>query len=140
MKKRNRTIREEIEIKGHDEDFIPDVCFQPTGAKPGTIEKMLVFIDRLEKGEELFHPCDETVPGLKEQNEALQEFVKEATRAEKAEREAENERNRIANINKAISKLPGSVALVHPNVAKKRINPSTAHLRRQKDSLVHGGH
>ncbi len=44
---------------GHDEDFSPRKTPHPTGAKKGTIERIQVMRQRIQNGEELFHPNDE---------------------------------------------------------------------------------
>lgn len=61
FQRKAKTIFEEIKLKQHDEDFEPDDMPEPTGARPGSLEKLFVIVERVEKGQQLFHPCDETV-------------------------------------------------------------------------------
>ena len=61
FKPKAKTIFEEIRLKQHDEDYEPDELPLPTGARPGSLEKLFVIAERVEKGQKLFHPCDETV-------------------------------------------------------------------------------
>jgi hypothetical protein len=44
-------IFNEIRLKQHDEDFEPRAEGLPTGAKAGSLEKLFVIADRVEKGE-----------------------------------------------------------------------------------------
>lgn len=50
----NETIRE----LGDDGPFRPAPCRQPTRCSPGTANKIAVLAERMERGEELFHPED----------------------------------------------------------------------------------
>jgi hypothetical protein len=61
MFRKAKTIFEEIKIKQHDEDYEPSELPEPTGARPGSLEKLFVIVERVEKGQALFHPGDETV-------------------------------------------------------------------------------
>jgi hypothetical protein len=54
-------IFDEIKQVGHDEDFSPGKEGMPTGAKAGSLEKLFVIADRVEKGERLFHPGDNPI-------------------------------------------------------------------------------
>jgi hypothetical protein len=55
-----RNVFEAIAVFGHDFDFEPSPApdFEPTDAMPGSLEKMAVIIDRLERGLPLHHPQD----------------------------------------------------------------------------------
>jgi hypothetical protein len=54
-------IFDELRLKKHDEDFVPRHHGMPTGAKAGSLEKLFVIADRVEKGEQLFHPGDNPI-------------------------------------------------------------------------------
>jgi hypothetical protein len=56
-----KNIFEELKLKKHDEDFQPRKEGEPTGAKAGSLEKLFVIADRVEKGEQLFHPGDNPI-------------------------------------------------------------------------------
>lgn len=68
-------IFQEILKKGYDDDFIPQECYFPTDALPGSFEKIEVFRQRLEQGLELF--CSRDVVGIStiEQTKHMQEIV-----------------------------------------------------------------
>lgn len=68
-------VFQEILKKGYDDDFIPQECFVPTDALPGSFEKIEVFRQRLEQGVELF--CSRDVVGMStiEQTKHMQEIV-----------------------------------------------------------------
>lgn len=51
---------EYLEINGHDEDFEPRPCATASRANPGTAEKISELAARYERGEELWHPDDES--------------------------------------------------------------------------------
>ena len=57
----NQNIFDELRFKKHDEDFCPKKEGEPTGAKAGSLEKLFVIADRVEKGEQLFHPGDNPI-------------------------------------------------------------------------------
>jgi len=57
----NQNIFDELRFKKHDEDFSPRKEGSPTGAKAGSLEKLFVIADRVEKGEQLFHPGDNPI-------------------------------------------------------------------------------
>lgn len=57
----NQNIFDELRFKKHDEDFSPKKEGEPTGAKAGSLEKLFVIADRVEKGEQLFHPGDNPI-------------------------------------------------------------------------------
>ena len=72
MFRKAKTIFEEIKSKNHDEDFEPDELPTPTGARPGSLEKLFVIIERVERGESLWSPHDEAVLAtINQQREAL---------------------------------------------------------------------
>lgn len=56
------TVFDAILALGHDEDFEPTDCdgFDPTGAMPGTRDKVAVLTERLQRGLPLWHPHDRT--------------------------------------------------------------------------------
>jgi hypothetical protein len=54
-----RNLFETIECYQHDLDFEAHSEPAPTGAKPGSLEKIQVMCQRLANGEELHHPNDE---------------------------------------------------------------------------------
>lgn len=57
----NQNIFDELRFKKHDEDFSPKREGAATGAKAGSLEKLFVIADRVEKGEQLFHPGDNQI-------------------------------------------------------------------------------
>jgi hypothetical protein len=57
-----RTIYTDLESLGHDEDFAPKPCSEPTSAMPGSREKIAVLRLRVERGECLWHPLDDSTP------------------------------------------------------------------------------
>lgn len=57
----SQNIFDELRFKKHDEDFSPRKEGEPTGAKAGSLEKLFVIADRVEKGEQLFHPGDNPI-------------------------------------------------------------------------------
>jgi len=63
-------IFETIRFYEHDMDFEPHSETIPTGAPPGSLEKIQVMCERLARGEELHHPNDaKTVASIELQNE-----------------------------------------------------------------------
>jgi hypothetical protein len=54
-------IFDEIRLKHHDEDYEPRKQGLPTGAKAGSLEKLFIIADRVERGERLFHPGDNPI-------------------------------------------------------------------------------
>ncbi len=57
-----RNIFQEIAALGHDEDFEPLYAPEPTDAKPGSIEKIKVMVARIERGEAVCSPHDNSMP------------------------------------------------------------------------------
>ena len=53
-----RTVHTDLILYGHDEDFIPVNAIWPTSALCGSAEKIEVMRLRVELGESLWHPCD----------------------------------------------------------------------------------
>lgn len=47
-----------IRFHGSDKGFEPSRPGRPTDAQPGTREKFQILCDRIERGEQLFHPRD----------------------------------------------------------------------------------
>ena len=59
-----------IEYVQHDLDFEPYEECQPTGAFPGSLEKIQVMCERLAKGQDMHHPDDaKTCASIELQNE-----------------------------------------------------------------------
>jgi hypothetical protein len=85
MFRKAKTIFEEIKLKQHDEDFEPDELPEPTGARPGSLEKLFVIVERVEKGQQLFHPGDEmrsaTISQQFEKTEFINKLFREALEA-----------------------------------------------------------
>jgi hypothetical protein len=54
-------IFDELKSKLHDEDFEPRAKCEPTAARPGSLEKLFVLAQRVERGQPLYHPFDECV-------------------------------------------------------------------------------
>lgn len=75
MFRKGKTIFEEIKLKLHDEDFEPGEMPEPTGARPGSLEKLFVIAKRVELGQQLFHPCDESVLATVAQQFEKAEFI-----------------------------------------------------------------
>lgn len=72
-----RTVFSDLDERGHDEDFEHAPCTAPTDALCGSREKVEVMHGRVERGECLYHPCDNSmaivpqvprvyVPGIRE--------------------------------------------------------------------------
>ena len=80
---RHKNVFEEIKNKSHDEDWVPKPASMATGSLDGTIERMKVLCDRLERGEALFHPNDEKRHGTQEQSQELQDYVRKETEKRK---------------------------------------------------------
>lgn len=71
-----RTLQHAIDVWGHDIDFEPQLQPQPTAARPGSEEKLKVFQQRLERGEELYHCGDETISADWESQAAMILYAK----------------------------------------------------------------
>jgi hypothetical protein len=71
-------IYQEILAKGHDEDFEPRRRGTPTTAKPGSVEKLAVLRDRVDRGEPLFVPGDETILANDTENKLMGRFAIQA--------------------------------------------------------------
>jgi hypothetical protein len=54
-------IFRELRLKQHDEDFEPRNECVPTGARPGSLEKLFVITERVRLGQPLWHKYDECV-------------------------------------------------------------------------------
>jgi hypothetical protein len=54
-------IFNEIRLKQHDEDYEPRSECKPTGARPGSLEKLFVIAERVRLGQPLWHKYDECV-------------------------------------------------------------------------------
>jgi hypothetical protein len=61
MTDRPRSLFDALRLYQHDMDFEPLLIPEPTKAKPGSDEKILTLRARLEAGEDLYHPEDETI-------------------------------------------------------------------------------
>jgi hypothetical protein len=57
----NKNIFDELKSKLHDEDFEPRAKCEPTAARPGSLEKLFVLAQRVERGQPLYHPFDECI-------------------------------------------------------------------------------
>ena len=57
--------------------YEPEPCSAPTDYKPGTAEKIQVFCDRLERGEELFHDDDYMIAATIEESELMKQWIQE---------------------------------------------------------------
>jgi hypothetical protein len=82
--------------RGHDIDFEPTRDPVPTNAKPGSIEKLKVFEERLLRGEKLSHADDEQTWANLEEQSLLSLFAKEQMdlrkeESDKAKRKSEKE-------------------------------------------------
>lgn len=51
-------LHEFVETNRHDRGFTPSPCVEPTSARPGTPAKIQVLQQRIDLGQELFHPLD----------------------------------------------------------------------------------
>lgn len=60
------TLFSAIASVGHDLDFEPLYIPEPTAARPGSQEKLQVFMARLEAGEDLYHWGDEQIAATAE--------------------------------------------------------------------------
>lgn len=56
-----KTIFDELRLKQHDEDFEPSSKCEPTAARPGSLEKLFVLVERAERGQPLWHKYDECI-------------------------------------------------------------------------------
>lgn len=97
---RHKNVFEEIKNKSHDEDWVPKPASEATGSLDGTIERLKVLCERLERGEALFHPNDEIRKGTQEQAAEMAKYVKEEARKRK-QQELEK---RLASKNKKETK------------------------------------
>jgi hypothetical protein len=57
----DHNIFQELASKCHDEDFVPASQPVPTGAVPGSPEKIEVLARRAARGEALWHPDDDVI-------------------------------------------------------------------------------
>ena len=97
---RHKNVFEEIKNKAHDEDWVPLPASMATGSRDGTVERIKVLCERLERGEALFHANDEKKHGTLEQHKELEEYV----RQEIAKRKQEEQEKRLASQPKKESK------------------------------------
>lgn len=67
-----------IRVLGHEMDFEPLLIPTPTGARPGSPEKVEVLRMRLINGEDLYHPSDERIAADTATQSALADFVRAA--------------------------------------------------------------
>ena len=88
---RHKNVFEEILNKGYDDDWVPVPASVATGSLDGTVERIKVLRERLERGEALFHPNDETRKGTEKQAQELQEYV----RQEAIKRKQEEQQKRL---------------------------------------------
>lgn len=84
----SRNIFAEIRMKQHDEDYEPPNEARPTGAKPGSLEKLLVIISRVESGQPLFHRGDNPVLATIAEEFEAAKYVNEQYRIRYAKRSA----------------------------------------------------
>lgn len=83
--------------KGNDSDFLPSRMPLPTGARPGSIEKIELYAARLLRGEELNHPGDERVSGTIDMQNAMIEFAMVGRKERKAKSiKAKKKRKRLS--------------------------------------------
>ena len=80
---RAKSVFRDICLKGHDEDFNPIPAVFATDAHPGSIRKVNVMAERLERGEDLFHEDDETRWASAEEQNELVQFAKKSMEARK---------------------------------------------------------
>jgi hypothetical protein len=71
-----RSLFHAIKVWGHDMDFEPLLIPAPTKAKPGSDEKILTLRARLEAGEDLYHPDDETMAEPPELQSAMASIIR----------------------------------------------------------------
>ena len=70
-------IHEEVRIKQHDEDFIPMPCRQACEAAAGSKEKIEAMRQRVDDGEEIFHPDDQVMHATHEQQQDSQNWIRD---------------------------------------------------------------
>lgn len=69
------TLFSKILTVGNDHNFEPDKKPEPTDAAPGSLEKLEVFVQRLLRGEELYHEEDAAVLATVEQSCGMRNLV-----------------------------------------------------------------
>jgi hypothetical protein len=89
-----RNIFDAIRIYQHDEDYMPYAIPEPTAARTGSVEKVLVFCERLRLGQDLYHPGDEVIAADMEQQMELIRYVQEHAREVKKHAKACPQRGR----------------------------------------------
>lgn len=89
MNKRRKNIFETILTLGHDEDYSAPDPELPTPAAPGSIEKINVFCERLQRGEALWHPWDAKMAVRHEEQIEKRFIVKSVAKNTKSKRKQE---------------------------------------------------
>lgn len=70
-----RNVFEAIDIYDHDLDFLPQKVPTPTVASPGSMEKILVFCQRVELGEEMHHELDQKILATREIEDQMRSMI-----------------------------------------------------------------
>jgi len=91
FRRSEKTIFQELHLRGHDLDFVPNKPCLPTGAMPGTQEKIEVLAMRLERGEELWCDNDEGTSGTIDAQSICAKFCQDSQERLRDERRAEFE-------------------------------------------------
>lgn len=91
FRRSEKTVFIHIARRGDDEEFVPVEALQPTGHPHGTIERVEVMRRRIEAGQELFHPLDETRCGTFDECCACAKFCQDSQERLRDERRADFE-------------------------------------------------
>ena len=83
---RPKTLQQAINWYGHDEDYEPSKLCEPTGASPGSTEKIQILRQRILDGETLMHADDARVVATLESQAETQLFIKFAADLARNER------------------------------------------------------
>ena len=70
------SIFDHIDIHGEEADFIPKIPEYCTSTNPGSKERIEVYIERLNRGEDLWHPGDKQAVATAEQSNEMAAWVK----------------------------------------------------------------
>lgn len=95
--KKAETLQEAIDIFGHDEDFEPTRQCEPTGAQPGSPEKIQVMQQRVANGETITHPNDARIVATLEVQSKMGAFCKVSAVELRNTRREERDEKAIGN-------------------------------------------
>jgi hypothetical protein len=86
-------IFRELRLKKHDEDFEPRSECEPTGARPGSLEKLFVITERVRLGQPLWHKYDECVLATISEEFEKATFINKVFREKRQQRMARRRKN-----------------------------------------------